>query len=91
MEKDVRYYVRHCPECQLTKKVGETPTDELHPHTQWRGRVQSFERWGLDLIGKLPRTDRGNIWIVTVIDYATRWPVTKCLQDTKADPGRVPS
>ena len=85
LEKDVRHYVRHCPECQLTMQIGNRPTDILHPHTQWRGRVQPFERWGIDLIGKLPRTERGNIWIVTAIDYATRWPVTKCLTDARAE------
>jgi len=84
MEEEIRHYVRHCQECQLTKRVKDRPTDELHPNAEWRGKVQPFERWGLDLIGKLPRTPRGNIWIVTAIDYATGWPVAKALPEATA-------
>jgi hypothetical protein len=85
LEKDVRHFVRHCVECQLSIRSRQQITEELHPNTEWRGRVQPFERWGLDLIGKLPRTERGNIWIVTAIDYATRWPIAKALPDAKAE------
>ena len=85
IERDIRHYVRHCKECQLTHKTGERPTDLLHSGVQWRGKVEPFQRWGLDLIGKLPRTSQGNQWIVTAIDYATRWPVTKCLPEATAE------
>jgi hypothetical protein len=32
--------------------------------------IQSFQYWGSDLIGILPKTARGNRWIVTAVDYA---------------------
>jgi hypothetical protein len=59
--------------------------DILHPDTERRGRVQPFKRWRLDLIRKLPLTENGNMWIVTAIDYTTRWPVIKCLSNCKID------
>ena len=85
LERDVRHFVRHCTACQLTRRTQEHPTDEMHPGTQWRGSVQPFERWGLDLIGRLPRTARGNRWIVTAIDYATRWPIAVAISDATSD------
>jgi hypothetical protein len=43
--------------------------------------IQPFERWGVDLIGRLPVTPNGNKWIITAIDYATGWPVAKAVPD----------
>jgi len=39
----------------------------------------TIQRWGIDLIGLLPKTQRGNRWIITAIDYATGWPVAKAV------------
>jgi hypothetical protein len=39
--------------------------------------IQPFQRWGIDLIGRLPKTKNGNRWIVTAVDYATGWPIAK--------------
>ncbi|MCO5612776.1 hypothetical protein L7F22_067046 [Adiantum nelumboides] len=32
-----------------------------------------FEKWGIDAIGPLPRTSTGKQYILTAIDYMTRW------------------
>ena len=45
---------------------------------QW---IQPFQRWGLDLIGVLPKTKQENHWIITAIDYATGWPIAKALPE----------
>ena len=49
------------------------------PSHQWGGKVEPFDRWGLDLIGLLPRTPSGNCWLITAVDYATRWPIAKAV------------
>jgi hypothetical protein len=36
------------------------------------------------LIGIILKTKSGMIWIVTAVDYVTRWLVAKVLPDTKA-------
>ena len=41
--------------------------------------IQHFQRWGMDLIGRLPKTAKGNKWIITAIDYATGWPIAKAI------------
>lgn len=32
-----------------------------------------FEKWGIDAIGPLPRTNTGKIYILVAVDYMTRW------------------
>jgi len=40
---------------------------------------------GIDLIGPLPRTKNGNRYIVTLVDYFSKWPEAAPLQDKTAD------
>ena len=39
---------------------------------------------GIDLIGPLPTTDRGNRYIVTLVDYFSKWPEAAPLPDKTA-------
>ena len=32
-----------------------------------------FEKWGIDAMGKLPRTSDDKIYILVAIDYMTKW------------------
>ena len=32
-----------------------------------------FEKWGIDAIGPLPRTQAGKEYIIMGVDYMTRW------------------
>ena len=34
--------------------------------------VSAFEKWGIDIIGRLPITKQKNKWIITPIDYAKK-------------------
>ena len=47
-------------------------------------RDTSFSRVGIDLIGPLPQSASGNKYIVTAIDYLTKWPETKAVPDKEA-------
>jgi len=45
-----------------------------------------FERVAVDLIGEIkPKTDRGHRWILTVINYATRYPEAVALKDISTE------
>jgi hypothetical protein len=72
MEGDIRRYCKSCDMCQRTVS---------------RGRVQKiplgnmplidtpFKRVGIDLVGPItPMSDRGFRYILTVVDYSTRYP-----------------
>lgn len=40
---------------------------------------------GIDLIGPLPRTARGNKYIVTLVDFFSKWPEAEALPDKSAN------
>ncbi|POM78808.1 Retrotransposable element [Phytophthora palmivora] len=42
------------------------------------------DRWALDIAGPLPRTPRGNRYVITVVDYATRYAVAKAVNNHTA-------
>ena len=39
-----------------------------------------FERWGIDAIGPLPRTARGKCYMLTAVDYLTKWAEVKAVK-----------
>ena len=43
-----------------------------------------FDRMGMDIVGPLPKTDRGNMYIVVATEYLTKWPEARALQNAKA-------
>ena len=69
MDDDVKQYVLSCEICQ--KKQIRPPKVPLTPIPTMS---QAFDRVNMDLIGPLPMTQRKNRYILTVIDYATRYP-----------------
>ncbi|KAH9264425.1 hypothetical protein BASA83_012125 [Batrachochytrium salamandrivorans] len=40
-----------------------------------------FERWGIDFYGPMVETKSGNKYLITCIDYATRWIIAKPVKD----------
>ena len=49
-----------------TKKMLEPP-----------GRIVSykiFSKWGLDIIGPLPSSSNGKVYIMSAVEYVSRWP-----------------
>ena len=45
---------------------------------------QPFQRIAMDVVGPLPRTQRGNRFILTICDYATRYPEAIALPSVEA-------
>ena len=66
MYKDIKEYVATCDNCQRFGRP--TRTEPLHPIPVG----QPFERIGIDIVGPLPRTSRGNRYIVVAVDYLTK-------------------
>lgn len=69
---DVKRYCRSCDVCQRTipqGKVTKVPLGEV-PLID-----APFKKIAVDLVGPLePKTDRGNRYILTLVDYGTRYP-----------------
>jgi hypothetical protein len=80
MQKDIKTWVSACDVCQKfandATKVGKT--EKLHPIEP---PVKPFSRWGIDFVGILPVTPRGNKWLLVAIDHSTRWPIAKAVHE----------
>lgn len=63
--------INHCERCRLYAR--EPRNNPLHQiDSKYPGHVL-----GIDVVGPLPSTARGNIFIITAIDLYTRWPFAK--------------
>ncbi|MCO5572790.1 hypothetical protein L7F22_026549 [Adiantum nelumboides] len=67
LHRDVRHWCQSCHRCQLAGDRRLT----YEPQTPILGHG-SFEKWGIDAIGPLPRATSGKLYIMGV-DYMTRW------------------
>jgi Integrase zinc binding domain/Integrase core domain len=78
MRKDIESYVKSCWKCQMRgKPIGR---NELHPIEI----NEPFEMIGIDIVGPLSETEKGNRYIVVAIDYFTKWPEAKALKEATA-------
>lgn len=67
MEQDIQAYIRSCIRCISIAKERQTgplaPIDALRP----------FHIVGMDFVGRLPTTPRGNDHILTIVDYFSNY------------------
>ena len=69
---DVANFCRSCEICQKTTPKGMTPK---HPLGVMPLISTPFERVAIDLVGPIsPPTEEGHRYIITLMDYATRYP-----------------
>ncbi|VFQ81982.1 unnamed protein product, partial [Cuscuta campestris] len=67
--KDCAEFVRKCKVCQEFQKVPGRPSTNYTPIST----AIPFARWGVDLVGALPR-GTGNVrYVIVAIDYFTKW------------------
>ncbi|XP_033752174.1 uncharacterized protein LOC117335982 [Pecten maximus] len=83
LQSDVVRYCRSCDVCQRTVPKGRITKAPL-------GSMPlidtPFKRIAVDLVGPLqPATDRGNRYILTVVDYATRYPEAVALRGIETE------
>ncbi|UYV65014.1 K02A2.6-like [Cordylochernes scorpioides] len=77
----VEKWVRQCTECASRKG----------PKTRSRAKLKTynvgapFERIAIDIMGPLPRSDKGNRYILVAMDYFTKWPEAFPLADQEAE------
>lgn len=68
--KEIAEYCRSCDVCQRSHSK-RPARGELVPMPVV---AEPFHRIAMDIIGPLPKTARGNRFILTICDYATRYP-----------------
>ena len=76
----VRRYCERCPECARYHRGGprrQSPLQKMTVGAPW-------ERVRIDLTRKHPRSRRGNYYILTYIDYFTKWAEAYPIPNKKA-------
>jgi hypothetical protein len=69
MSKDIRKHVQECNECQLTKPSTQSPAGILQPLSIPNRPWKSL---GMDFLGPLPKSLKGNDMILVIIDRLTK-------------------
>ncbi len=80
MYKDTAEWVSTCQICQGRSKPLKPNRAPLQPIQVGR----PLHRVGIDIVGPLPRTPRGNAYILVMMDYFTKWPEIAPLPDVQA-------
>ena len=78
MGNDIKNYIQSCDTCQRRQRP--LKTEPLHPIKVGR----PFDRIGMDIVGPLLLTKKGNQYIVVATEYLTKWPEARALPDAKA-------
>ena len=77
--KDVEEWCRHCTECASRKSP---------PAARGRMKVAvtgvPFQRVAMDIIGPFPKTAKGNMYVLIIGDYFTKWVEAYPMSDMEA-------
>ena len=69
MKSDVSLYIQKCPVCSANRQPKHKPKASLVDY-----RVgHPMDRLGIDILGPLPQSNKGNVYILVIADYFTRW------------------
>lgn len=78
---DVRKYCATCPQCQVVARKLKSSRAPLKPVEIV---TEPFKKIAIDIVGELPRTTTGYKYILTIVDYATRYPEAIPLRSTNS-------
>ena len=73
--------INTCERCQQNNYKLQKASGVLHPIPV---KLKIWCQVGMDLIGPMPETQRGNKYIVTLTDYFTKWAEAAPLADKTA-------
>ena len=79
IQKDVHHWCSSCKRCQAYGKRVLKP--ELRKTIL---AFDIFEKWGIDAVGPLPITSRGKSYILTAVDYLSRWAEARAVKQITA-------
>ena len=80
IKQDIVDWLKLCPSCQVNSRKGTAHKDVMHPLKV----PTAFDRWHLDFLD-LPRTVKGNRWLLIGVDYTTNWCVARAMPVASAE------
>ena len=81
MVKDCLDYTWRCDACQFHVNFIHQPPKVLHPTiVSW-----PFDAWGLDVVGPLPKSSGGHLYILAATDYFSKWVEAVALKEVKKE------
>ncbi|XP_060182905.1 uncharacterized protein LOC132612841 [Lycium barbarum] len=81
MVKDCLDYARSCKACQFHANFIHQPPEVLHPTVaSW-----PFDTWGIDVVGPLPKSFGGHLYILAATDYFSKWAEAVTLKEVKKE------
>ena len=81
MISDVKSFVGKCDVCQRVKTGG----NPLMPLKTYPMPTASWETVSVDLVGPFPLTERGNKWLLVMVDHLSRFCALAALPNKTAD------
>jgi hypothetical protein len=81
MTSDIESWVKCCQTCNISKRV---PNRRKFPLIQELSGVP-FQRVDFDIVGPLQLTQKGNRYILVLVDYYTKWAEAYAIPDHKAE------
>jgi len=80
-KRDVEDFCRQCDSCAARKG----PPGQSHAQLQQFPVGAPLERVGVDVMGPFPVSEGGNRWVLTAMDYFTKWPEAYALPNQEAE------
>ena len=77
MGKDIRRWIRSCLACAKRK----TPRPRRAGIREAKQALYPGETIAIDIWGPFCKSERGNMWVLTIIDHFTKWPMAIALPD----------
>ena len=81
LREDTEIHIQSCITCQQCKNPPKKAKAPLH-------NVKTgypFEKLGIDIVGPIPPSEKGNKYIVVLVDYFTKYPFAFPLKDIQSE------
>ncbi|XP_074271144.1 uncharacterized protein LOC141595071 [Silene latifolia] len=87
MRKDAIDYIKKCEECQRHAPVSHQPAEHMHPIiSPW-----PFMKWGMDIVGPLPRASGNRTYMLAMTGYFSKWIVAEAFPQILEKHAVIPS